>query len=57
MDYLIHYNKIKDAVAYGFEEYINEEFYNPSQAAARILEEDWRQVNYNLFTNKSVDPS
>lgn len=53
MDETIKYNSIKDSVLYGFEEYINEEHYNASQAAARILEEDWRQVNYSKFTKAS----
>lgn len=53
MNELIQYGNIKDAVVYGFEEYINEEFYNSSQAAARVLEEDWREVNFNSFTKSS----
>lgn len=46
----INYEVIKDSVVFGFEEYIEEEGYNSSQAAARILEEDWRSLNYNLYS-------
>lgn len=46
----INYEVIKDSVVFGFEEYIEEEGYNSSQAAARILEEEWRSLNYNLYS-------
>ncbi len=45
----ISYEYIKDSVVFGFEEYREEEGYNSSQAAARILEEDWRALNYSHF--------
>ena len=43
------YEDIKDSVVFGFEEYRKDDGYNSSQAAARILEEDWRALNYNHF--------
>ncbi|WP_242218467.1 hypothetical protein [Bacillus cereus group sp. BfR-BA-01380] len=45
----ISYEDIKDSVVFGFEEYIEEEGYNSSQAAGRILEEEWRVLNYSYF--------
>jgi len=53
MNKRILYEEIKDSVVYGMEEYIDEEGYNSSQAAGRILEEDWREVNYSSFTKSS----
>lgn len=49
----IRYDSIKDAVIYAFDEYINEEHFNVCQTAAKIIEEDWREVNYNAFTRAS----
>lgn len=49
----INYEAIKDAVQYGFDEYTSIDNFNNCQAAAKILEEDWREVNYNTFTKKS----
>ena len=49
----IKYEAIKDAVEYGFDEYMNEENLDICQATAKILEEDWREVNYNIFTKAS----
>lgn len=49
----ITYNTIKDSVEYGFDEYINNEHFTIDQTSAKILEEDWREVNHNLFTRKS----
>ncbi|WP_291562618.1 MULTISPECIES: hypothetical protein [unclassified Clostridium] len=46
----VSYEDIKDSVIFGFEEYMEEDGYNSSQAAARILEEDWRSLNYSLFS-------
>lgn len=48
-----YYSLIKDAVAYGFNEYINEEGFNVCQASAKILGEDWREVNYSTFIKLS----
>lgn len=45
----ISYEDIKDSVVFGFEEYREKERYNSSQAAARILEEEWRALNYSYF--------
>lgn len=45
----ISYEDIKDSVVFGFEEYREEDGYNSSQAAARILEEEWRVLNYSHF--------
>ncbi|MBM6385276.1 hypothetical protein SLT67_12185 [Paenibacillus illinoisensis] len=44
------YERIKDAVVFGFEEYIEEEGLNVAQTSAKILEEEWRRVNDSLFT-------
>jgi len=44
------YERIKDAVVFGFEDYIEEEGLNIAQASAKILEEEWRRVNDSLFT-------
>ena len=49
----ITYAAIRDAVVDGFDEYINEEHLNVCQSTAKILEEDWREVNYNLYTKSS----
>ena len=49
----IKYEAIKDAVEYGYDEYMNEENLNICQATAKILEEDWREVNYSVFTKAS----
>ena len=49
----IKYEAIKDAVEYGYDEYMNEANLNICQATAKILEEDWREVNYSVFTKAS----
>ncbi len=45
----VNYEEVKDSVVFSFEEYMEEDSYNSSQSAARILEEDWRSLNYSLF--------
>jgi hypothetical protein len=47
---MISYERIKNSVMLDFEEYIEEEGLNVAQVSAKILEEDWRRVNVNLFT-------
>lgn len=47
---IMGYERIKDSVVFGFEEYINEEGLNVAQASAKILEEEWRRVNDSLYT-------
>lgn len=49
----IKYETIKDAVKYGYEEYMNEENLDLCQATAKILEEDWGEVNHSTFTKAS----
>ncbi|ENQ3104999.1 hypothetical protein SAMN04488168_15621 [Bacillus sp. 491mf] len=44
------YERIKNSVAYGFEEYIDEEGLTVAQASAKILEEEARRLNYSPFT-------
>lgn len=46
----ITYDDIKDSIIYSFEEYIEEDGFTVSQSVAKILEEDWRELNYNNFT-------
>lgn len=53
MNNQIKYEAIKDAVEYGYKEYMNEENLNICQATAKILEEDWREVNHSIFTKAS----
>ena len=53
MNNRIKYEIIKDAVEYGYKEYMNEENLNICQATAKILEEDWREVNHSIFTKAS----
>ena len=53
MDERTKYISIKDAVVYGFDEYINEEHFSVCQASGKIIEEDWREVNFNVFTKAS----
>ena len=53
MNNRIKYDSIKDSVVSGLDEYINEEHLNISQATGKVLEEDWREVNYSLFTKSS----
>ena len=43
------YEDIKDCIVFSFQEYIEDEGYNPSQAAARTFEEEWRVLNKSLF--------
>lgn len=47
---MMSYERIKDSVVFGFEEYIEEEGLNVAQTSAKILEEEWRRVNDSLFT-------
>lgn len=47
---IMGYERIKDSVVFGFEEYIDEEGLNVAQASAKMLEEEWRRVNDSLFT-------
>ncbi|MEK5030001.1 hypothetical protein MKY96_00905 [Paenibacillus sp. FSL R7-0302] len=47
---IMGYERIKDSVVFGFEEYIDEEGLNVAQASAKILEEEWRRVNDSSFT-------
>jgi len=49
MNFNVNYKSIKDFVVYSFEEYVEEDGFTASQSAAKILEEDWRQLNYNSF--------
>lgn len=53
MDNRVKYEAIKDAVEYGYDEYMSGENLNICQATAKILEEDWREVNYSVFTKAS----
>lgn len=46
----VDYESIKDSVVYSFEEYIEEDGFTASQSAAKVFEEDWRDLNYNAFT-------
>lgn len=46
----VDYENIKDSVVYSFEEYIENEGFTASQSAAKLFEEDWRELNYNAFT-------
>ncbi|THF84262.1 hypothetical protein [Cohnella fermenti] len=47
---IMGYERIKDSVTFGLEEYIDEEGLNVAQASAKMLEEEWRRVNDSLFT-------
>jgi len=46
----VDYESIKDSVVYSFEEYIEDDGFTASQSAAKVFEEDWRELNYNAFT-------
>lgn len=46
---IMGYERIKDSVVFGFEEYL-EKGLNVAQVSAKILEEEWRRVNDSLFT-------
>ncbi|MFF2484345.1 hypothetical protein [Paenibacillus sp. NPDC058071] len=50
---IMGYERIKDSVVFGFEEYIDEEGLNVAQTSAKILEEEWTRVNDSLFTKTS----
>lgn len=50
MNFNVNYKSIKDSVVYSFEEYVEEDGFTASQSAAKIFEEDWRQLNNNSFT-------
>lgn len=53
MKQVISYETIKELVNYSFEEYVDEDGYTSSQASAKIFEECWRKLNYNLFAKTS----
>ena len=44
------YERIKDSIVYSFEEYVGEDGFTVSQSAAKTFEEEWRRLNYNMFT-------
>lgn len=46
----IDYESIKDSVVYSFEEYVEEDGFTAPQSAAKVFEEDWRELNYNEFS-------
>ena len=46
----IDYESIKDSVVYSFEEYVEDHGFTAPQSAAKVFEEDWRELNYNVFT-------
>lgn len=46
----VDYESIKDSVVYSFEEYIEEDGFTAPQSAAKVFEEDWRDLNYDTFT-------
>ncbi|NPC90787.1 hypothetical protein HOO54_00490 [Bacillus sp. WMMC1349] len=33
-----------------FEEYVEDDGFTAPQSAAKVFEEDWRELNYNIFT-------
>lgn len=43
-------NEIEEAISIDFEEYTVDNGYSPSEAIAKILEEEWRQVNQNTIS-------
>ncbi|MGE7912686.1 hypothetical protein [Lysinibacillus xylanilyticus] len=49
----VNYESIKDSVVYSFEEYIEDDGFTASQSAAKVFEEDWRELNYNSFTKNA----
>ena len=51
MEKKFSYNSIKDAVEYGFDEYINQECLTPIQTSVKIIEENCRELNHNIFTS------
>lgn len=46
----IDYESIKDSVVYSFEEYVEDDGFTAPQSAAKVFEEDWRELNYNAFS-------
>lgn len=50
MNINFNYENIKDSIVYGFEEYVEEDGFTASQAAAKTFEEEWRRLNHNMFT-------
>ncbi|MEC2077199.1 hypothetical protein [Metabacillus fastidiosus] len=46
----VDYQRIKGSIIYSFEEYVEEDGFTASQSAAKVFEEDWRELNYNAFT-------
>lgn len=53
MDEKATYISINESVMYSFDECINEEYFNVYQTSAKILEEDWREVNKSIFTKRA----
>ena len=50
MNVCFDYESIKDAVVYSFEEYVGDDGFTASQAAAKLFEEEWRRLNYSNYT-------
>ncbi|AYE33990.1 hypothetical protein [Clostridium septicum] len=50
MNFSVEYESIKDSIVYSFEEYVEEDGFTAPQAAAKTFEEEWRRLNYNMFT-------
>lgn len=50
MNNSVDYESIKDSVVYSFEEYVEDDGFTAPQSAAKVFEEDWRELNYNDFT-------
>lgn len=46
----LNYQSIKNSVVYSFEEYIEDDGFTAAQSAAKVFEEEWRELNYNRFT-------
>ncbi|NPC90976.1 hypothetical protein HOO54_23065 [Bacillus sp. WMMC1349] len=46
----VDYESIKDSVVFSFEEYVEDDGFTAPQSAAKVFEEDWRELNYNIFT-------
>lgn len=50
MNFSIEYEVIKDSIVYSFEEYVGEDGLTALQASAKTFEEEWKRLNYNMFT-------
>ena len=50
MNISVDYESIKDSIVYSFEEYVEEDGFSAPQAAAKTFEEEWRRLNYSMFT-------